>query len=164
MEGFTSNFHSRKPSYSFIDIDQSMEFLNQFSVQYDNPNLNSQSLMGFSNDNFLYQQVLPPFDHQFVQSFQPVSQYEKKNIMVIHEPVATGPTISGKRKSMDVSASSSGNSSSHPVPENEINNEKKYQVYKNCSFHCSNLTYFACDKRRKNDIVYLQQKDHMHGN
>ncbi|KAL7588708.1 hypothetical protein Lser_V15G36795 [Lactuca serriola] len=127
MEGFTSNFHSRKPSYSFIDIDQSMEFLNQFSVQYDNPNLNSQSLMGFSNDNFLYQQVLPPFDHQFVQSFQPVSQYEKKNIMVIHEPVATGPTISGKRKSMDVSASSSGNSSSHPVPENEINNEKKYQ-------------------------------------
>ncbi|KAI3778560.1 hypothetical protein L2E82_07938 [Cichorium intybus] len=126
MEGFTSNFPSLKPSYSFIDIDQSMELLHQFSIQYDNPNMNSQSLTGFSNDNILYQQVLPPFDHQFVQSFQPVSQYEKKNIMVIHEPVPTCPVINGKRKAMDVSSSSSGNSASQSVPENEIN-EKIYQ-------------------------------------
>ncbi|KAL4575509.1 hypothetical protein LXL04_022355 [Taraxacum kok-saghyz] len=127
MEGFTSNSHTLKPSYSFIDIDQNMDLFNQFSIQYDNiPNMNSQSLMGFSNDNILYQQVLPPFDHQFFQSFQPVShQNDTKNFMVIHEPIPTGPVISGKRKSTDVSASSSGNSSSQSV-HNEIN-QKKYK-------------------------------------
>ncbi|KVH90431.1 transcription factor bHLH75-like [Cynara cardunculus var. scolymus] len=126
MEGFTSNFHSFKPSFSFIDVDQNMELLNQFSIQYDNPSMSSQNFMGFSNDNFFSQQVLPPPDYQFMQTFQPVFQHEKKNVMVIPEPVPLGPVVNGKRKATDVSASSSGNSSPNPVSENEID-EKKYQ-------------------------------------
>lgn len=127
MEGFTSSFHSLKPSFSFIDIDQNMELFNQFSIQYDNSSMStSQSFMGFSNDNFMSQQVLPSFDHQFVQSFQPVFQHEKKNVMVIPEPAPMGPVLNGKRKLMDVSSSSSGNSSSHRVTDCVIN-DKKFQ-------------------------------------
>ncbi|KAF5771562.1 putative transcription factor bHLH family [Helianthus annuus] len=122
MEGF----QSFKPSFSFIDTEQNMELLNQYSIHYDNQNMSSQSFLGFSNDNFLSQQVLPPFNHQYMQCFQPDFQHEQKNVMVIPDPTFTSPVHNGKRKSMDVSSSSTGNSSSHPVQESETD-EKKYQ-------------------------------------
>nr|XP_043638948.1 transcription factor bHLH75-like [Erigeron canadensis] len=131
MEGFTSSIHSFKPSYSFIDSDhQNMELLDQqFPIQYDNQNIiTSQTLMGLSNDNFYAQQlVLPSYEHhhQLVQSFQPLFQHEMKNVMMIPEPVIPmGNVVIGKRKAMDVvSASSSGNSSSHCISEID---ERKY--------------------------------------
>lgn len=128
MEGFTSSFHSLKPSsFSLIDIDHNMDLLNQFSFQYDNSSMSSQSFMGSSNDNFLSQQVLlPSFDHHFVQDIQPVYlEHEKKNVMMITEPVSIDPIINGKRKTMDVSSSNtSGNSSYLSVSEID---EKKHQ-------------------------------------
>ncbi|XP_071733125.1 transcription factor BEE 3-like isoform X2 [Rutidosis leptorrhynchoides] len=120
MEGFTSNFHSFKPSLPFLDIDHNIELLNQISIQND---YSSQSYMGSSYDDFLSQQaLLPSFDHQFVQNFQ----HEYKNVMLIQEPVSMDPIVNGKRKLiMDVSASSnSGNSSSRSVSDL---NEKKHQ-------------------------------------
>ncbi|KAM0047151.1 hypothetical protein Hdeb2414_s0009g00325131 [Helianthus debilis subsp. tardiflorus] len=123
-----AGFQSFKPSFSFIDTEQNMELLNQYSIHYDNQNMSSQSFLGFSNDNFLSQQVLPPFDHQYMQCFQPDFQHEQKNVMVIPDPTFTSPVHNGKRKSMDVSSSSTGNSSSHPVQESETD-EKKYQVF-----------------------------------
>ncbi|KAM0019653.1 putative transcription factor bHLH family [Helianthus debilis subsp. tardiflorus] len=123
MEGFTSSFHSFKPSFPFIDVDQNMVLLNQFSIQYDNSNMSSQTIMGLPNDNFFCQQVLPSMDHQFMQNFQPVFQHEHKNAKMIREAV---PVENQKRKTMDVSSNSSGNSSSHPLTESGID-EKKYQ-------------------------------------
>ncbi|KAI7737133.1 hypothetical protein M8C21_026801 [Ambrosia artemisiifolia] len=125
MEGFISSFHSSKPSFPFIDnIDHNMELLNQFSIQYDNSNMSSQTFMGFSNDNFFSQQViLPSLNFPLMQNIQPVFQHENKNVKMIPEAV---PVVNRKRKSMDVSSSSSGNSSSRPVSENEID-EKNYQ-------------------------------------
>ncbi|KAI3816371.1 hypothetical protein L1987_16064 [Smallanthus sonchifolius] len=89
--------------------------LNQFSIQYDNSNMsNSQGFMGFSNDNFFSQQVLSSLDHQLLmQNFQP-------------EAVPTVPVVNRKRKAMDVSSSTSGNSTYHLVTKSEID-EKKYQ-------------------------------------
>ncbi|KAL8258004.1 hypothetical protein R6Q59_030045 [Mikania micrantha] len=127
MEGFTSSFHSLKPSFSLPDIEQNnMEILlNQYSTHshyYENQNITSQS---FINDNFFSQQVV---DHQFMQCFQPDFQHEQKNVMVIpgHEAFS-GPVVSnGKRKSVDVSSSSSGNSSSQlVVAQSEMNENKK---------------------------------------
>ncbi|KAF5777621.1 putative transcription factor bHLH family [Helianthus annuus] len=123
MEGFTSSFHSFKPSFPFIDVDQNMVLLNQFSIQYDNSNMSSQTIMGLPNDNFFCQQVLPSMDHQFMQNFQQGFQHEHKNAKMIPEAV---PVENRKRKTMDVSSSSSGNSSSHPLTESGID-EKKYQ-------------------------------------
>ncbi|KAI7746983.1 hypothetical protein M8C21_016291 [Ambrosia artemisiifolia] len=126
MEGFISSLHSSKPSFPFIDnIDHNMELLNQFPIQYDNSNMSSQTFMGFSNDNFFSQQViLPSLNHQFMQNIQPVFQHQNKiNVKMIPEAV---PVVNRKRKSIDVSSSSSGNSSSRPVSENEID-EKNYQ-------------------------------------
>ncbi|KAI3730378.1 hypothetical protein L1987_61548 [Smallanthus sonchifolius] len=123
MEGFSSSFNSFKPSFSLIDIDQNMELLDQYSIHYDNPNMSSQNFM---NDNFFSQQVLPSLDHQFMPCFHPVFQHEQKNVMVIPDPICTSPVYNWKRKSMDLSSSSSWNSSSHPVLESEID-EKKYQ-------------------------------------
>ncbi|XP_076904318.1 transcription factor bHLH62-like [Bidens hawaiensis] len=123
MEGF----QSLKPSFPFIDIEQNMELLNQYSIHCDNPNMTSQGFMVFSNDNFFSQQVLPPLDHQLMQCFQPVFQHEQKNVMVIPDhPISTGSAVNAKRKSMDVSSSSSRNLSSHPIPESETD-ERKYQ-------------------------------------
>nr|QCQ83124.1 transcription factor BEe 1-like protein [Ambrosia artemisiifolia] len=123
MEGF----HSFKPSFSFIDTEQNMELLNQYPIHYDNQNMSSQSFLGFSNDNFLSQQVLlPSLDHQLMQCFQPDFHHEQKNVMVIPDPISSGPVYNGKRKAMDVSSSSSRNSSSHPTTESEID-ERKYQ-------------------------------------
>lgn len=84
MEGFiSSSFLSCNSKPSSIDIaDQNMELLiNPFTTQYDNIFLNTQSFMGFTNDNFFSQPILPSavLDHQF---FQPVFQHEKNNIMV----------------------------------------------------------------------------------
>ncbi|KAK1416413.1 hypothetical protein QVD17_32204 [Tagetes erecta] len=123
-QGFASSF---KPSFPSTDIDQNMELLNQYSIHYDiNQNNASQTFMGFSNDNFFSQHILPSLDDHFVQCFQPVFEHEQKNVMVIPDPVSISPVLSGKRKSMDVSSSSSGNSTSRQVLESESTNEKKY--------------------------------------
>ncbi|KAK9063888.1 hypothetical protein SSX86_017760 [Deinandra increscens subsp. villosa] len=124
MEGFQSSFHTLKPSsFTLTDIEQNMELLDQYSI-HNYHDMNQNIMGGFSNDNFIcQQQVLPSVDHQFMQCFQPVfDQHEEKNVVVIPGPL---PVLNGKRKSVDVSSSSSGNSSSYPVPESEID-EKKY--------------------------------------
>ncbi|XP_022738210.1 transcription factor BEE 3-like [Durio zibethinus] len=125
MDDFTSGLQSFKQSFSFLDIDPTMESVNQFAKRnssvIDNSVLNYQSLP-FSNDNFFSNQAssipgnwgenLPGFVHHSNHSSVSVAQ-----------PIVTAKTEfqeSKKRKALGVSESSSGNSSSPQVSESEI--------------------------------------------
>ncbi|KAA8542714.1 hypothetical protein F0562_023787 [Nyssa sinensis] len=106
-----------KPSFSFLDFDPNVELLNHFpdlnpSV-LDNPNLNFQGFMGFSNDNFLVQQA-PEFPGNLIESFPGIFYPDDKSVVLASEPIVSAGSDfheSKKRKAMDVSESSSGNSS-----------------------------------------------------
>ncbi|EOY21045.1 BR enhanced expression 1 [Theobroma cacao] len=128
MADFTSDFQSFKQSFSFLDIDPAMESLNQFAELspgvIDNSALNFQSFLPFSNDSFFSNQApeipgnnwgenLPGFIHHSNQS----------SVVSVAQPTVTSKTEfheSKKRKALDVSESSSGNSSSPQVSESGI--------------------------------------------
>ncbi|XVF53899.1 hypothetical protein PTKIN_Ptkin05aG0136800 [Pterospermum kingtungense] len=112
---FTSEMQIFKQSFSFFDIEPAMESLEQFAglnqSVIDNSELNSQGFLQFSNDSFFSNQA-PGIAGQ-------------GSVSVGQQPIVTAKTEfheSKKRKVMDISECSSGNSSvSAQLSESGIN-------------------------------------------
>ena len=127
MADFTSDLQSFKQSFSFLDIDPTMEPLNDFTELnqsvIDNSALNYQSFLPFFSDNLFSNEApeipgnwgdnLPGFIHHSNQG----------SASVADQPIFTTKTEfheSKKRKALNVSECSSGNSSSPQVSESGI--------------------------------------------
>lgn len=119
MADFTADLASFRPSFPILDFDPSMEQINQFTeinqTILDNSNMNFHSFMPFNNDNFFSPQA-PEFPGNLAESFPAIFHQNNQNVMPVSHPT----TIPGnemefheskKRKAMDVSESSSMNSS-----------------------------------------------------
>ncbi|KAK9278367.1 hypothetical protein L1049_027932 [Liquidambar formosana] len=125
MRLITRKLQSLKPSYPFLEVDPNMELVNQFTelnpTVLDSPNLNYHSFMGFSNDTFFSHQT-PEFPGNLEENFPGIFHLNEQNVMPVAQPIVSEGNYcheSKKRKAMDVSESSSGNSSS-PVSETGI--------------------------------------------
>lgn len=116
MAEFTENFQNIiRPSFPFLDSDQSMELLNQFiginQHVMDNSNMNMQNLMSFSSDSILCpsQQEFPgnleeDFHHGLVHHHNAVQ------VSVPNFEVGNKVHDAKKRKIMDFQETSSANS------------------------------------------------------
>ncbi|XP_042483604.1 transcription factor BEE 1-like [Macadamia integrifolia] len=128
MAEFAGDSQSYKP-FTFLDIETNIELTNQFPELnpngFSNPNMNLQSFI-FSNDNFLLQQQpefmmqfadnLPNLYHSNVSIAAPIVQSMASAEDVVHERK--------KQKTMEVSESSSKNSST-PVSGNGSKEDNK---------------------------------------
>ncbi|KAF8407801.1 hypothetical protein HHK36_006937 [Tetracentron sinense] len=130
MAAFTGDLLSFKPSLPFLEMDSNIEMLNQFPEL--NPsvleisNLNIQSFMDFSKDNFLAQHQ-PEFPVNFAHNLPGLLHPAGQNVMPVAQSVALAGDVSHeskKRKSMAVSKSSS-RKSSPPVSETGVDGDNK---------------------------------------
>ncbi|XP_039062108.1 transcription factor BEE 3-like [Hibiscus syriacus] len=132
MADFTSDLQNFKQSFSFLDIDPTaMEsslagVLNQ-SVIDDSSALNFQSFFPFSNQSFFNNQgaeILGNCRENLPGFFHDTNQGLAAALSVSQSPIATAKREflqeNNKRKSLDVSESSSGNSSSPQAFESRI--------------------------------------------
>ncbi|XVF12304.1 hypothetical protein REPUB_Repub08aG0104500 [Reevesia pubescens] len=128
MADFTSDLQSFKQPFSFLDIDPTMESLNQFGELnqsvIDNSALNYQSsyLQPFSNDNFFSNEA-PEIPGNWGENLPGFVHHSNQSSVSVAEPIVTSKTEfheSKKRKALDVSESSSGISSSPQVSESGI--------------------------------------------
>lgn len=89
MAEFTSDIQTFKSSSSFLEVDPNMEFLNQFThlnpSLIDTPTSNFHSLMGFSIDNFITQQV-PGFPNNLADNFPAIFDHDEKNVVLDSAP------------------------------------------------------------------------------
>ncbi|XP_010265101.1 PREDICTED: transcription factor bHLH75-like [Nelumbo nucifera] len=123
MADFAGESQSFRPSFPFLEIDSNMELMmNQLAELnpsgFLNPNLNIQSFMGFSNDNFFVQQQ-PDFSTSFADNSTAgvPHRYGPNALPVIQSVASAGDAVDHEsKKQMMVSESSSGNSSA-PVSE-----------------------------------------------
>ncbi|XWS37645.1 hypothetical protein CRYUN_Cryun19dG0062700 [Craigia yunnanensis] len=139
MADFTSDLQNFKQPFSFLEIDPTMESLNQFAEinqsVIDNSALNFQSFLPFSYYSFFSNQEpeIPGNCRENLPGFIHHSDKGSTSLSVA-QSIVTAKTEyfheSKKRKDMDVSECSSGNSSSPQVFESEIKT-------RNVSFSCS---------------------------
>ncbi|XWS50740.1 hypothetical protein CRYUN_Cryun12cG0113300 [Craigia yunnanensis] len=125
MADFTSDLQSFKQSFAFLDIDPTMESLNQFAELnqsvIDNSALNFQSFL--SHNSFFNNQApeIPDDCRENLPGF--IHHSNQGSVSVADQPIFTAKTEfheSKKRKALDVSECSSGNSSSPRVSESGI--------------------------------------------
>jgi len=119
MAEFTENLQLqsiRPSSFPFLDIDPSMELLNQFIGMnqhvIDNSNLTMHNLMPFSCDTFLGPQE-PEFPGNLEENFPALVHHVNHNALPVSLPIfqAENKIHEGKkRKSMDLPETSSANS------------------------------------------------------
>ncbi|KAK8470496.1 hypothetical protein PHAVU_004G156176 [Phaseolus vulgaris] len=119
MAEFTENLQLqsiRPSSFPFLDIDPSMELLNQFIGMnqhvIDNSNLTMHNLMPFSCDTFLGPQE-PEFPGNLEENFPALVHHVNHNALPVSLPIfqAENKIHDGKkRKSMDLPETSSANS------------------------------------------------------
>ncbi|XVF09583.1 hypothetical protein REPUB_Repub07fG0106800 [Reevesia pubescens] len=122
MADFTSDLQSFKQSFSFLDIDPTIEPLNQFSELnpsvIDSSALNYQSsFLPFSNDSFFSNQA-PEIPGNWGENLPGFIHHSNHSSVSVAQPIVTAKTEfheSKKRKAFDVSESCSGNSSSPQV-------------------------------------------------
>ncbi|XWS60953.1 hypothetical protein CRYUN_Cryun07bG0083400 [Craigia yunnanensis] len=126
MADFTSDFQSFKQSFSLLDIDPTMESLNQFTELnqsvIDNSALNYQSFVPFSSDNFFNNQA-PEIPGSWGDNLPGFIHHSNQSSVSVAQPIVTAKTEfheSKKRKALDVSEISSGNSSSPHVSKSGI--------------------------------------------
>jgi len=120
MADFTADLQSFRPPFPFLDIDPSMVALSQFTevsqAILDNPSVNNiHSFMPFTSDNFFSHQA-PEFPGNLAEGFAGIFHQNDQNVMPVSQPFTTPGNESEfqeskKRKAMDVSESSSMNSS-----------------------------------------------------
>ncbi|KAK7380052.1 hypothetical protein VNO78_32404 [Psophocarpus tetragonolobus] len=117
MAEFTENVQSIRPSsFPFLDIDPSMELLNQFIGMnqhvLENSNLTMHNLIPFSCDTFLGPQE-PEFPGNLEENFPALVHHVNHNVLPVSLPIfqAENEIHQGKkRKSMDLPETSSANS------------------------------------------------------
>lgn len=116
MAQFTEDFQSFRPSFPFLDIDPSMELINQFIGMnphvLDNSHVNMQNLMPFSTDSFFGSQE-PDFPGNLEGSFPGLGHNVNNNALPVSLPnfQAENEIHEGKkRKTMDIPETSSANS------------------------------------------------------
>lgn len=124
MADFTADLQSFKPSFPFLDIDPNMELILQFSgispSVLENSNFNLQPLLPFSNDNFLGSQTAE-FPGNLAENFLGiVNQNNQNHAAPFPQLSSTSSAPAGnefqeskKRKIMEISESSSANTSPH---------------------------------------------------
>ncbi|XP_043716863.1 transcription factor BEE 3-like [Telopea speciosissima] len=129
MDEFSGDSQRFKP-FTFLDIDTNMELTNHFAEfnpnGLENLNLSLQSFMGFSSDNFFPQQQ-PEFAMQFADNLPGLYHSNGPNeAPIAHSIASAGDFVPEckKQKTMAVSESSSGNSST-PVSETGLNRNEK---------------------------------------
>ncbi|XP_022735381.1 transcription factor BEE 1-like isoform X1 [Durio zibethinus] len=126
MADFTSDSQNFKQSFSFLDIDPTMESLTQFTELnqsvVDNSSLNYQSFLPFSGDNFFSGQA-PEILQNWGDNLPGFIHHSNHSSVSVAQPIVTARTEfheSKKRKALDVLESSSGNSSCPRVSESGI--------------------------------------------
>ncbi|XP_077242250.1 transcription factor BEE 3-like [Tasmannia lanceolata] len=126
MASFSQDFQSFKPSLSFLEIDSNMELITHFSELNSSVTENPiQSLMGFSNGNFLSQQ--PDFPASFGDNFPGFFAVDCPNSALnphFMASVIDENQANKRKKEVAISESSSGNSST-PVSETVSGEEEK---------------------------------------
>ncbi|XP_042476961.1 transcription factor bHLH75-like [Macadamia integrifolia] len=129
MDEFSGDSQRFKP-FTFLDIDSNMELTNHFAELnpngLENLNLSLQSFMGFSSDN-LFPQQQPELAMQFADSLPGLYHSNGPDVAPIAQFMASAGDVfpeSKKQKTMAVSESSSGNSST-PVSETGLNRNEK---------------------------------------
>ncbi|XP_042474854.1 transcription factor bHLH75-like isoform X2 [Macadamia integrifolia] len=129
MDEFSGDSQRFKP-FTFLDIDSNMELMNHCAEFHpnglENLNLSLQSIMGFSRDNFFPEQQ-PEFAMQFADSLPGLYHSNGPDAAPISQFMASAGEVvpeSKKQKTMAVSESSSGNSST-PVSETGLNRKEK---------------------------------------
>ncbi|XP_027359443.1 transcription factor BEE 1-like [Abrus precatorius] len=119
MAEFTENLQSIRPcSFPFLDIDPSMELLNQFiginQHVLDNSNSNMHNLMAFSCDSFLGPQQEPGFPANLEENFPGlVHHVNHNNTVPVSLPIFPSQNEiheGKKRKTTDTLETSSANS------------------------------------------------------
>ncbi|XP_022774861.1 transcription factor BEE 3-like [Durio zibethinus] len=126
MADFTSDLQNFKQSFSFLDIDPTMESLNQFAELnqsvIDNSALNFQSFLPFSNDSFFSNEA-PEIPGNWRENLPDFINYSNQGSVSVAHPVVTAKTEfyeSKKRKALDISECTSGSSYSRQVSESGI--------------------------------------------
>lgn len=120
---FTADLQGFRPSFPFLDINPTVESMNQFTDSFTSnldPIQTFNTYMPFSTDNSFTHQAAAAaeFPGNFEGKFPSIFRQNKQNIVF---PVSHGQQYKGeflesrKRKAMDVSESSSLNSSSLQV-------------------------------------------------
>ena len=146
MADFTSDLQSFKQSFSFLDIDPTMESLNQFAELnqsvIDNSALNFQSFLPFSHNSFFSNQApeIPDNRRENLPGF--IHHSNQGSASVADQPIFTTKTEfheSKKRKALNVSECSSGNSSSPQVSESGIKRKNVSRCYVQSIFAIPNF-------------------------
>lgn len=117
MADFTADLQSFKSSFPCLDIDPNMELIHQFAgispSVLDNSNLNFQTLLPFSNDNFFGNQTAELPVNLAENFLGIVNQNNQNHAAPFPQLTPAGNEFqeSKKRKIMEISESSSANSS-----------------------------------------------------
>ncbi|XVE64046.1 hypothetical protein DITRI_Ditri07aG0069800 [Diplodiscus trichospermus] len=126
MADFTSDYQNFNKSFSFLDIDPIMEPNHQFAELnqsiIDNSALYFQSFLPCSNDSFFSNQA-PEIQGNWRENMQDFIHHSNQDPVSVAKPIVTAKSEfheSNKRKALDVSECSSGNSSSPLVAETGI--------------------------------------------
>lgn len=157
MAEFTENLQLqtiRPSSFPFLDIDPSMELINQFiginQHVIDNSNLTMHNLMPFSCDTFLGPQE-PEFPGNLDENFPALVHHVNHNALPVSLPIfqAENEIHEGKkRKSVDLPETSSANS----TPAVSETGSKIKQVNFSSFFTCM-CWIIICLK------IYMQEQD-----
>lgn len=113
MADFTSDLHTFKPSFSFLDLmDPNSDLMGHYSaanlVVLDNPTANFTNFLSFSNEMFFPQQIPPQFPESLGETSFPINLPSHSTLQAPNVPASGEFHEMKKRKSMDVSESSSG--------------------------------------------------------
>ncbi|OVA09449.1 Myc-type [Macleaya cordata] len=117
MANFTGELQSFKPTLPYLEMDSNMEIMNQFvelntsMLENNNPSLGLQSVMGFCNDNSFSHQEQPKFPINITSNPDHDQLIFQPDDCLNAIPIVQSSASNKRRKSMAVSDTSSGNSS-----------------------------------------------------